>query len=94
MIGTTLSHYRIVEQIGNGEPYRDVVLSLDQAMDEYGEDFITSHWGMMGEKCPALMSLPGDRKLWFSVVRYPVDSVDQRQRNQIEDSPPRSPSIK
>lgn len=68
--------YRLVEQIGNEPPYKDEVYTLGQAREEYGESFVESHWGLLGENCPARITV-GERNLWFTAVRYPIDDPDQ-----------------
>lgn len=70
--------YRLVEQIGNELPYKDEAYTLAQAREEYGESFVDAHWGLLGENCPARITV-GERNLWFTVVRYPIDDLDQGQ---------------
>ena len=85
--------YRIVEQIGNEQPFKDDVLTKAEAIAEYGNDFIEQYWGSMGERCPN-SATTADRTLWFSVVRYPVSGQALSQNNQ--DSPKngyRAPSL-
>jgi len=69
--------YRLVEQIGTNKPHNDTVMTLEQAQETYGDTFIANHWGTLGENCPCKITTPGDRNLWFSVVRYPIASADQ-----------------
>lgn len=69
--------FRIVEQVGNEHPFKDEVMTKEEAIEEYGEDFIEQYWGGMGERCPN-SATTADRTLWFSVVRYPVTGQSQR----------------
>lgn len=67
--------FRLVEQIGDAEPYIDKVFTLDEAVKEYGQDFVETHWGNLGEHCPRCVPTQGDRNVWFTVVRYPSDDM-------------------
>lgn len=85
--------YRLIEQIGSDKPYKDSVMSYDEAKDIYGESFIDNYWGRLGEHCPRRVTTPGNRTLWFTVVRLPgadqamdVD-VKMSQRRQRSSSP-------
>lgn len=74
--------YRLVEQIGNDAPYKDSVMSLDEATDIYGDSFIDNYWGRLGEHCPRRVTTPGNRTLWFTVVRLPA--ADQGQQADLK----------
>ncbi|MDH4602495.1 hypothetical protein [Pseudomonas syringae] len=70
--------YRIIEQIGNADPFNDQTLTLDEADEKYGLGFVDLHWGVLGEKCPGRIVTAGDRVCWFTVCRFPVsEDVDQ-----------------
>ncbi|MBA1280331.1 hypothetical protein [Stutzerimonas stutzeri] len=89
--------YRLIEQIGSDKPFKDSVMSYDEAKDIYGENFIDNYWGRLGEHCPRRVTTPGNRTLWFTVVRLPAadqsigDNETQALRQQ---SPARSPGPK
>lgn len=83
--------YRIVEQVGDDAPFKDDVLSRDEAVDRYGENFINEYWGELGERCPN-SATTGDRTLWFSVVRYPVEAQKANQNLSDGPAPYRSPA--
>lgn len=82
--------YRVVEQIGDAQPHKDRLYSLDEAKEVYGDSFIENHWGLLGERCPNRITTGADRHLWFTVVRYPVASLDQ----QASASQSRDPSLR
>lgn len=74
--------YRLVEQIGDEKPYKDTVMTAQEAQDIYGDSFIDNYWGRLGEHCPRRVTTPGNRTLWFSVVRFPVlDQMDHGTKN-------------
>lgn len=85
--------YRIIEQIGDQKPSRDEVLTLDQAVTAYGKDFVENHWGTLGEKSPQCMTMPGDRKLWFSVIRFPNDGLKPLQPTEQTSKKITSPGL-
>lgn len=64
--------YRLVEQIGTEKPHKDSTMSFDEASEIYGESFIDNYWGRLGEHCPRRVTTPGNRTLWFTVVRLPA----------------------
>lgn len=70
--------YRIIEKFGNSQTGADQVLSFQEAKQEYGIDFIQRYWGELGEHCPRVVQASKDRSMWFSVVRYPVASLDSK----------------
>lgn len=75
--------YRMVETIGNEEkPFRDRVFTLDEAKAEFGQPFLMKYWGEFGEHTPKRLSASGDRKVWFTTVRYPVDSLAAKQHHE------------
>ena len=63
--------YRLVEQIGSDKPFKDSVMTYEEANEIYGENFIDNYWGRLGEHCPRRVTTPGNRTLWFTVVRLP-----------------------
>lgn len=81
--------YRVIEQIGENEPHKDDVLTLQEAHEIYGESFVENYWGRLGEKCPNKMTTNQDRHLWFTVVRYPIADVaqDNAQRANVKAGP-------
>lgn len=68
--------YRLIEQSGDNEPHSDRVLSYAEAEEEFGEDFIETYWGKLGEHSPRCVTASGNLHMWFSVVRYPVAEMD------------------
>lgn len=86
--------YRLVEQLGTSTPAKDTTMTFEEATDIYGEGFVDNYWGRLGEHCPRRVTTPGDRTLWFTVVRLPaaeqsmLDSADQQREHK-----PRSPSL-
>lgn len=76
-------HYRLVEQIGNEKPSKDSVMSYDEAADIYGESFVDNYWGRLGEHCPRRVTTPGNRTLWFTIVRLPA-ADDSMRANEKE----------
>lgn len=72
------TRFRIVEQVGDADPFKDEILSREEAEDSYGTDFVDTYWGNLGEKCPNKVQT-GDRTLWFSIVRYPKSNMTQSQ---------------
>jgi hypothetical protein len=88
------THFRIVEQKGdNSKPIRDEVLSKSQVIDSYGKEFVEAYWGNLGERCPNSVTT-GDRTMWFSVVRYPVNDQAMTQGNEASSKKSyRAPSL-
>lgn len=75
--------YRLIEQIANDKPFKDSVMSFDEANEIYGENFIDNYWGRLGEHCPRRVTTPGNRTLWFTVVRLPAaDEAVRADENQ------------
>lgn len=74
--------YRIIEQYGDAAPVKDSIYTLDEATEIYGDSFVERYWGKLGENCPSRVTTSGDRQLWFSVVRYPVESLETKQRTR------------
>lgn len=75
--------YRLIEQIANDKPFKDSVMSFDEANEIYGENFIDNYWGRLGEHCPRRVTTPGNRTLWFTVVRLPAaDEAARADENQ------------
>lgn len=72
------TRFRIVEQVGDNDPFKDEILSKEDADESYGTDFVNTYWGSLGEKCPNKVQT-GDRTLWFSIVRYPRPDMTQSQ---------------
>lgn len=66
--------YRVIEQIGDAEPHMDRVMTYAEAQEEFGDSFMDTYWGKLGEHCPRCVTT-GDKHLWFSVVRYPVTEL-------------------
>ncbi|MDZ5605176.1 hypothetical protein SJI00_20605 [Pseudomonas sp. RP23018S] len=89
------TRFRIVEQRGdNPKPIRDEVLSKAQAIESYGKEFVESYWGSLGERCPNSVTT-GDRTLWFSIVRYPVNDQSMAQGNDVNSKKSyRAPSLR
>ncbi|MBP3062110.1 MULTISPECIES: hypothetical protein [Ectopseudomonas] len=71
--------YRLVEQIGKSEPHVDQTFTYDEAVAAYDQSFVDTYWGALGERCPKCVTAPGDRHLWFTVVRYPIADLDMEQ---------------
>ncbi|KKN80615.1 hypothetical protein LCGC14_0328340 [marine sediment metagenome] len=71
--------YRILEQYGDNDPVKDDIYDYNEAVDIYGKDFLDTYWGELGEKCPQMVSSKGNRQLWFSVVRYPLSSLEAKE---------------
>ncbi|WP_326430397.1 hypothetical protein VQ574_20900 (plasmid) [Stutzerimonas frequens] len=84
--------YRLVEQIGNESPYKDSVMTAKEAQDIYGDSFIDNYWGRLGEHCPRRVTTPGNRTLWFSVVRFPV--LDQMSHGTKNSSSSVTPGLR
>ncbi len=79
--------YRLLEQIGNEAPYVDRLLTLDEAVSEFGDEFVEAYWGKLGEHSPRNVKSPGDRNIWFTTVRYPVVSMDNDITNSATPKP-------
>lgn len=77
--------YRLIEQIGTEKPHKDSTMSFDEANEIYGESFIDNYWGRLGEHCPRRVTTPGNRTLWFTVVRLPAadDSLLATEKNAL-----------
>lgn len=77
--------YRLIEQIGTEKPHKDSTMSFDEASEIYGENFIDNYWGRLGEHCPRRVTTPGNRTLWFTVVRLPAadDSLLATEKNAL-----------
>ncbi|MDZ4021001.1 hypothetical protein [Pseudomonas sichuanensis] len=73
--------YRAIEQQGDNEPSYDRLYSLDEVMEEYGQEFVETFWGKFGENCPNNLILANGTQLWFTVVRYPVASQSAQLDN-------------
>tara|TARA_R110002033_G_scaffold85119_1_gene135530 strand:- start:117 stop:734 length:618 start_codon:yes stop_codon:yes gene_type:complete len=71
--------YRIIEKFADKNTGADQILSFDEAKQEYGIEFINRYWGEFGEHCPRIVKASKDREMWFSVVRYPVASLDYKE---------------
>lgn len=68
------TRFRMLEhRAGDDVPIRDDVLTKGEALATYGEEYVETYWGGLGERCPNSVTT-GDRTIWFSVVRYPVES--------------------
>lgn len=94
--------YRIIEQYGDNPPVKDDIYTLDEAIEIYGDSFVERYWGKLGENCPSRVTTSQDRQLWFSVVRYPTDSLvakqgprqQENENDDVLDSITRSPAFK
>ena len=63
-------------------------MTAEEAQEIYGDSFIDTYWGKLGEHCPRRVTTQGNRTLWFSVVRYPVlDQPDHATKNRSAVSP-------
>lgn len=84
--------YRLIEQIGDEKPYKDSVLSLEQAQEIYGNSFVDTYWGKLGEHCPHKITTPGNKTLWFTTVRLPAAEQNlesaQGDRATAKNTPP------
>lgn len=78
--------YRMTEQIGDEAPFKDEVLSRKEAEEQYGTAFLHFYWGQVGERCPNSIQT-GDRTIWFSVVRYPVQEQTLKQQATDNETP-------
>lgn len=78
--------YRLIEQIGDEAPFKDEVMTKLEAQKEYGVEFVQAYWGELGEKSPNSVQT-GDRTLWFSTVRYPVQDHSAKQKADANETP-------
>jgi hypothetical protein len=67
--------YRIVEKFANQAPHVDDLYTLDEAKDMYGESFVNKYWGELGEHCPRKIQTSDNRMLWFTVTRFPEQTM-------------------
>lgn len=74
--------YRLVEQIGSNAPHVDKLYTYDEAVADFDENFVDRYWGRLGENCPRSVTGQGDRRLWFTIVRYPVASPTNDQSDR------------
>jgi hypothetical protein len=77
--------YRLIEQLGTEKPHKDSTMTFDEANEIYGESFIDNYWGRLGEHCPRRVTTPGNRTLWFTVVRLPAadESLLANEKNAL-----------
>lgn len=85
--------YRVVEQVTGQAPHRDEVFTFEEATEKYGESFVDTYWGSLGERCPHSLKLQGNKEIWFTVSRHPVQQLDQKMDQQQGSVPTRSPKM-
>ncbi|EKY4114260.1 TPA: hypothetical protein ACGW3M_001151 [Pseudomonas aeruginosa] len=85
--------YRVVEQVVGQLPHRDEVYSFEEATKEFGKNFVETYWGALGERCPHSMMLPGNKEIFFTVSRQPIQSLKQQMDQDSTALPTRSPRL-
>uniref|UniRef100_UPI001C4A12B6 hypothetical protein n=2 Tax=Pseudomonas aeruginosa TaxID=287 RepID=UPI001C4A12B6 len=64
-----------------------------EATKEFGKNFVETYWGALGERCPHSMMLPGNKEIFFTVSRQPVQSLKQQMDQDSTALPTRSPRL-
>ncbi len=78
--------YRLVEQYPGKEPHKDDLFTLAEAIDIYGEVFVSKYWGELGEHCPRKIQTSDERLLWFTTVRFPDQAMSVTQGSELSNA--------
>lgn len=82
--------YRMTEQTGNNAPHKDTLLTLDEAVEIFGQSYVDDYWGVLGDKCPQRIDMANGTVRWFTTVRFPVlDSTLSASTKKTADPTPR-----